>query len=165
MKWKFINQEDGKKTPVMVRVKGRMMTNQCLIANSYGEHLKDQIETITKEIPDNTDDAMKLFEKLIPKVDDELVMEEASYSEVYKLVSSLKPSKCRGENEVTNAMLREIPQIITLAVLHLFNWMVRKGTFPKKFKTSRIIPLRKRDKDAANLDSFCPVNNLNPIEK
>ena len=43
--------------------------------------------------------------------------------------------------------------------------MIRKGEFPEEFKTSRVIPLKKKGKDESELDSFRPVNNLNLIEK
>ena len=43
--------------------------------------------------------------------------------------------------------------------------MVRSGVYPAAFKTSRIIPLLKRNKDKSELDSFRPVNNVNPLAK
>ena len=66
---------------------------------------------------------------------------------------------------MTNMMLKEIPQYATLAIMHLFNWMVRSSVFPSEFKVSRILPLKKKDKPSSALDSFRPVNNMNPIEK
>merc|ERR1711954_593636 len=54
---------------------------------------------------------------------------------------------------------------MTLAILHLFNCMLRTDTFPQEYKTARIIPLKKKDKDKHDIDSFHPVSNLNPVEK
>ena len=160
-KWKFINREEGEKTPVMVRINGKKTSCRRFSANKYGDHLIEKIENLTKDLQNETNVAMEIFEWLIPNVDEEMVMEEASYKEIYEIISKLRPTKSRGENEVTNVMNPENPQIMTLAVLHLFYWMVRKSTLPQEFKTSRVIPLRIKDKDSAELDSFCPVNDLN----
>ena len=138
----------------MICIDGKKTTSQRKIANEYGEHLLRKIDKLTKDILDEKEVAIKLFQKLIPKVDEDFVIKEARYKEVYKIISKLKPTKSRGDNEVTNMLIREIPQIMTLATMHLFNSMVRTGSFPKDYKTSHIIPLCKKDKDELDIDSF-----------
>merc|ERR1711954_37175 len=100
---------------------------------------------------------------LIKRVEDDLVLRETNYREVYKIISNLKKSNSHGKNELTNNILKEIPQYITLAIVHLFNTMIRNEKYPQAFKTSRIIPLLKKKKSKTDLDSFRPVNNLNPL--
>ena len=68
--------------PVMVRINGKKTSCQRLIANKYGDHLIEKIENLTKDLPNETKVAMDLFERLIPNVDKEMVIEEATYREV-----------------------------------------------------------------------------------
>ena len=42
---------------------------------------------------------------------------------------------------------------------------MRKGEFPECLKTSRVIPIQKPGKSSNSLESFRPINNLNPVEK
>ena len=97
---------------------------------------------------------MNFFLKLIERVEDNFVFKEVRYKDIYKTIAKLKPSRARGENELTNEFLKEIPKYSTLAILHLFNWMVRSSKFPSEFKVSRILPSKKKDKPNTALDSF-----------
>ena len=108
---------------------------------------------------------MKIFTKLITRVEEDLTLKEINYKKVYKAVTKLKKSNSRGENELTNQFFKEIPQFISLAILHLFNNIVRSGKYPNELKISRIIPLIKKKKDKGNIDSYRPINNVNPIGK
>ena len=98
-------------------------------------------------------------------MEEDWFLETVRYKDIEKVISKIKPSRSRGDNEVTNLMIREIPQYATLATMHLFNCMVRTGIFPKEYQVSRFIPLKKKDKDDLDINSHRPVNNLNPIEK
>ena len=164
-KWKFIRNDDTDKTPVYVKVDNNYTSCQRRIANAYAEHTSNKIKNLTEHLPDKKDQAMNIFKSLIKRVDQDLVLRETNYREVYKIISNLKRSNSRGENEITNNILKEIPQYITLAIVHLFNTMIRNEKYPQAFKTSRIIPLLKKKKSKTDLDSFRPVNNLNPLAK
>ena len=129
------------------------------------EHIQNKIECLTAEKPNRKDDAMKIFLKLIEKVEENFEFHEVLYKDIYKTITKLKPSRARGDNELTNEFLKEIPQYSTLAIMHLFNWMVRTSKFPSEFKVCRILLLKKKDKPSSALDLFRPVNNMNPIEK
>ena len=164
-KWKFIRNEDEEKIPVKVVIDRSSTSNQRKIANKYMEHIQNKIDSLTAEKPDRKDDAMKIFLKLIEKVEENFEFHEVLYKDIYKTITKLKPSRARGDNKLTNKILKEIPQYSTLAIMHLFNWMVRTSKFPSEFKVSRILPLKKKDKPSSALESFRPMNNMNPIEK
>ena len=124
-----------------------------------------KIKTLTSNMPERKEVAISIFKDVINKVEDDFKFEECTYKDVYRVVSRVKNSKTRGENEVCNSLLREIPQFMTLAIQHLVNSIIRTGKFPNELKVSRVIPLKKKGKDSSLLESFRPINNLNPIEK
>ena len=132
-----------------VKVKGKKTTDQCRIANEYGDMIIEKIKNLTKELPDKKSSAMKIYEKMITKVEENMVFTEVTYREVYKILSKTKNSKSRGDNELCSAFLKEIPQFTTLAIVHLFNCIVRTGVFLDEFKLSRIIALKKKMKDSS----------------
>ena len=118
-KWKFIQNDEEEKTPVKVVIDGSVTTSQRKIANKYMEHIQHKIDSLTVEKPDRKTDAMKIFAKLISKVDDTFEFEEVRYKDVYKTITKLKPSRARGENELTNVFIKEIPQYATLVIMQL----------------------------------------------
>merc|ERR1711954_417704 len=75
-KWKHINQEDRCKTPVNVKVNGVYTTDQRKIAEKYSEHLLKKIDSLTNELPDKRNEAMKIFTKLITRVEEDLTLKE-----------------------------------------------------------------------------------------
>ena len=79
-----------------------MTTSQRKIAEAYVDNLKNKIDRLTANLPDETEKAMKIFRKLINHVEENMEFEEVSYKDVYKLVNGLKKSNSRGENELTN---------------------------------------------------------------
>ena len=127
-----------------------MTTVQRTIAEEYACHIEKKIENLTKSLPEAKEKAVNIFKKLVSRVDEDFNFSEVRYKEVYKMVSSIRNSKSRGENELSNCFLREIPQYVSLALTHLFNNMVRSGVYPAAFKTSRIIPLLKETKTNLN---------------
>ena len=51
------------------------------------------------------------------------------------------------------------------SITHLFNHIICTGTYPKKLKISRIIPIKKAGKNKDSIDSYRPISNLHPVDK
>ena len=62
-------------------------------------------------------------------------------------------------------VLKQIPEFSAICLTHIINNIIRKSIFPKSLKTSRIIPIHKKNKDRFDLTSYRPINNLNVVEK
>merc|ERR1711954_492447 len=107
-KWKFINENDVCKTPVYVKINGKYSSNQRLIAEKYSEHLIDKIDSLTNSLPDKRNEAMKVYSKLVERVEEDCVLKEITYKKVYKTIMKLKKTNSRGENEITNRYLKEM---------------------------------------------------------
>ena len=75
--------------------------------------LLKKIEDLTKDLPDRKAEAMEVFRRVIDRVKDTLEFKEVIYQDVYKIISKLKNSKSRGENELNNLFLKEIQQYVS----------------------------------------------------
>ena len=109
-KWHFLKDDDEYKSPVCVKVARKLTTAQRKIAEEYATHIENKISNLTKSPPDSKENAVKIFKKLVTRVDKDFKFNEVQYKEVYKTVSGIKNSKSRGENELSNCFLCEIPQ-------------------------------------------------------
>ena len=59
---------------------------------------------------------MNLFRKLIERNEEDFSFFTVSLKNVYKIINHLRPTKARGENEITNLMIKQIPQYVALAI-------------------------------------------------
>ena len=77
----------------------------------------------------------------------------------------MKRSNAGGNNEITSSIIKESPHFLSICICHLVNCIMRQGIFPDCFKVSRVIPILKKGKPIEEMDSYRPINNLNPLEK
>ena len=109
--------------------------------------------------------AETVFKQLIPRNPNDFEFSEITINQMAKIIHKSKPTKSRGNDEVNMFTIKEIPQLVSIALTHLCNTMVRKGVFPSALKTSRVIPILKPGKCSKDLKSFRPINNMNAIDK
>ena len=85
-KWKILRQDEGNKTPVSVKINGKKTTCQRKIVEKYSKQILKKIDNEKKNILDKRENTMDIFKSLITRVEDELLMKEVTYKEVYKVV-------------------------------------------------------------------------------
>merc|ERR1711954_24930 len=94
-----------------------------------------------------------------------LVLKPVTISETKKILKNIKNSNARGNCELTNRIVKAIPEYMAVAIIHLANRIFTTGVYPTSLKITRILPLRKMGKPEDDFGSYRPINNLNPISK
>ena len=97
-------------------------------------------------MPSSTILAQLVFKKLVKRNPKDFKLKEVTIKDTYNYLNKLKPSKSRGDDEVNNFIIKQIPNFMAVCITHLFNHIVWKGIFPDNLKTSRVIPIRKPNK-------------------
>ena len=152
--WKeLIEFKEEEKTLLRVNINNKPITSPRKLAQSYGEHLIAKLTKIKDKLPASTIIAEKTFKDLVPYVENDFKLKRMTIRETYKYIEKLKPSKCRGNDEVNNFIIKEIPQFMALSINHLYNHMIVTGVYPSCLKTSRIIPIKKPGKSSDNIDN------------
>ena len=77
----------------------------------------------------------------------------------------MKTSKCTGNDRISALFIKETATASSLYTTHLYNSMIRTGTFPKSLKISKLTPIHKQRKPVRLRSSYRPIANLNAIEK
>jgi hypothetical protein len=100
----------------------------------------------------------KMVEEPMAKEDDR----EFTTGEIRQTITSIDHKKSPGEDGITSKILtwafENFPRIVT----SLYNGCLRKGCFPKRWKTARIIPLIKPGKENCNdASKYRPISLLN----
>ena len=166
-RWKVIDSLDEPENliPTTINYKGELSNSPKRIGEMLGNFYNEKIETIRSEFDASNTAAMETFEYLIPKPNTSFSFKTVSTSKTYEVITKLKLSNAKGNDEMTSRIMRECPHFNALAITHIFNSMIRTKKYPQILKTARIVPLLKKGKDPTDPNSFRPVSNLLVTDK
>merc|ERR1711954_149445 len=159
----FTPEEDS--VPTEIKYKGKNLTSPKAIAESYAEFSDDKLEEIRKSVEFENFKAVKLFKRVIPRVENEVILEPVTVQEIRKIIKNLKNTNSRGNTEITNKIVKELKEYLSVALKHLTNTIYTTGKYPDILKIARVLPLKKKGKPSDDMNSFRPINNLCPLDK
>lgn len=93
------------------------------------------------------------------------VFNQISVDEVYKLLLKCNKSKAPGPDMITNTILSSIARTISPGLTTFFNFSINNGVFPKKWKTSNVVPIFKNKGEKSDVKNYRPISLLNCISK
>ena len=79
--------------------------------------------------------------------------------EILREIQSLK-HKSPGVSGINKHILSHCPRNIIYILKNIYNASLFIGHFPSNFKTAKIIPIPKPDKDAASIENYRPISLL-----
>ena len=85
--------------------------------------------------------------------------------EIQKGITTLNNKKTPGPDLVTPKMLKELPRKGLIALLYIFNGILRTQHWPKVLNTAEIILIHKPGKDPNDPASYRPISLLSTISK
>lgn len=82
-----------------------------------------------------------------------------------KIIQGLRTKKAPGPDCVSNLLLKKLPSEGQQYLTNIFNTCLRLGYFPKAWKESKTIAVRKGNKPANQVASYRPISLLSSIGK
>lgn len=86
-------------------------------------------------------------------------------TEVWEVIRKLKTRKAPGDDGIHNIMLKNLSQKSVVFITKIFNGCLKLGYFPNKWKTAKVIPLKKPGKDTSLPVSYRPISLLPVLGK
>ncbi|KJK85276.1 hypothetical protein H633G_10887 [Metarhizium anisopliae BRIP 53284] len=131
--------------------------------------------TVTTDRQDQAEELLRTFFPPLPAmVEDEpdgpqrtaLVMPELTMEEVERKVMAPKPWKAPGDDGLPAMVWKELWPVVKEWVLHLFRLSIKNGELPTQWRSARIIPLKKPDKDNYTVaGAWRPISLLSTLGK
>ena len=84
--------------------------------------------------------------------------------EVMKIIGQLSNSTAFGLDNIDTYIIKLIKEEITPALTHIINLSLRHNTYPEKWKSSKVVPLYKKD-DPLNPKNYRPVALIPVLSK
>lgn len=131
------------------------------ICERFNEHFLNSIDEIVKNIHPS-----KTHVESISHIESDKNLEEfcmIEMSELRKTISNMK-NKESNIDGITVQILKYAFETIGDKILNLINKSLRKGTFPRNWKTSTVVPIEKIT-GTINSEEFRPINIVAPYEK
>lgn len=102
-----------------------------------------------------------LRSKVISPNDVDLV----TVGELKLAISKLKNKKAPGADNIPNVVLKNLPTKALMAIVNLFNCMLKRQHFAKSLKHSKIVLFHKPGKDPAFPQNYRPISLLTGLSK
>lgn len=84
--------------------------------------------------------------------------------EVRKILTSLNTAKAVGPDGISNRILRECADSLSVPLARLFNWSLQLGRFPTPWKLANVVPVYKKS-DRQKVENYRPVSLLSTLSK
>ena len=112
-RWKTFNsltpEEDA--IPVEINHKGKVLTSAKEIAASYAQFLDEKTEKIRSEGSFTNFKALRIFRKVVKRVEDDVVFPPVTIKEVKTIIRGLKSTNSRGNTDITNRIVKTFMNI------------------------------------------------------
>ena len=102
---------------------------------------------------------------MLPRNKNEFKLPLLTVEDTRKLIKNAKNSWTLCGNDISMNIIKKLNDRISPHITHLFNCIIRSGTYPEIVQISKILPLLKPKKDKFEIESYRPVNVMGPVEK
>lgn len=137
--------------------------------------LKRQDGTVTRDKQEQMEELLGAFFPPLPTdIDDEqdrphrapVAMPELTIEEVERKVMAAKPWKAPGVDGLPAMVWKQLWPVVKERVLHLFRLSVKDGDLPRQWRSAKIIPLKKPNKeDYTVARAWRPISLLSTLGK
>lgn len=129
---------------------------------SVGSELAHKILVNTSSQPTPSITAPSYFNTATPH--NSLVVLPTDEAEIKTLIMDLKSDSATGWDGIPSRLLKDAREIISYPLSKLLNLCIEKGTFPRAFKKSIIIPIHKSG-DKQTVSNYRPISILPALSK
>lgn len=132
----------------------RCLQNQCTVnlQNADIDHL-EMVTEFVEELKENAPDA------------DEQTLDFVTPNEVVTLLGQLQKRKASGPDKISNTLLKILPKKPIIALVGIYNAMLRYQSFPSAWKKADVIFLPKPNKDPTFPQNYRPISLLSAVGK
>ena len=157
-----MNKNKAKKSfPIFFKNKGKLISNQTDIANSFNNFFTNIGRNLANEIPpQNKSDK----EYLTNKTNNIFHFHNVSEDTVQKTIAILKTKNSFGHDDISTKLLKEISIELIKPLTTLTNQCFHTVISPDNLKIAKVIPLHKKD-DPTDINNYRPIFLLPYISK
>lgn len=165
--WHIINSEVSNKNKnkhenIIIEENDCTVTNPKSISNMFNNYFINMVSNKKLSIANN--DSTKTFSENHNYFRKMFNLKVTNSKEVVNVIKSLKNTNSTGFDDIPISIIKEVKYHLSGILTHLINSSFISGIFPNQLKTSKIIPIHKRD-NPKKLSNYRPISLLPVISK
>jgi hypothetical protein len=164
--WEILNSASGKANNSSkideIRSGNNILKNYSEIAQAFNDYFCNIGSEICNSIEQSTIDPLSYI-PVNPDVPN-FVINSPGPSHVIDVVNVMQPKSSSDSNSVNMKLIKFVIYEISVPLSHIFKLSISTGTFPDKFKTSRVVPIFKQG-DPKICDNYRPIALVNSFSK
>ena len=167
-KWKKLQTETGQKkfeNPDIIIDEGKQITNPKKIAEALNRQYLSKVRKTVNSIHPTETNPLDKYKEVVGDQMTDFHFKQISMSELLKEVSNMKPTTSAGQDMIPMRAVKAATRELAPLLLNMVNQTIAKKTYPKCMKTTKIKPIRKKEKDKTNSDGWRPVNIVQSLAK
>ena len=142
-----------------------MFTSPTDIANTINEELIVKYKRLIKQIPKTNVDPLENYKKVTQNITTKFSIKQINMTELGQILHDTKPSGSTGLDNLSMRTIKNLQKTLEPLLLNLINSVIEQENYPDNLKTSKVIPLKKPDKNENTATSYCGINLLSVISK
>ena len=156
--WSHINELLGRSNrnslPQEMDFNGVLLSSAKDKAESFNKYFIGLPMKISADIPQ----VPQSFQDYMKQCDDNasMFLKPTSKSEIIDIVSSLKPSKSSGSDDISPRIIKECIHIFIDPLCKIMNMSLSQGVVPDKLKVAKVVPVYKKS-DRKNVINYRPI--------
>ncbi|GBO44389.1 putative RNA-directed DNA polymerase from transposon X-element [Araneus ventricosus] len=99
------------------------------------------------------------------KIDNFPALPTPNPTDIIKYIRKVNIHKAPGSDGITNNMLRNLPIITLIKIIHIINNIFKHQYFPNSWRVAIVVPILKPGKDPTNPTSYRPISLLPTLSK
>ena len=143
---------------------GKLITKSQELADTQNSYFINKIKNIKEIIQPPQNDTLKLVSTFMEGKRCSMEISFIHPDEVMKIISQLSNSTAFGLDNIDTYIVKLIKEEITPALTHIINLSLKSKTYPESWKSSKIVPLYKKD-DPLNPQNYRPVALIPVLSK
>ena len=133
------------------------------MANALNRQYLSKIRNLILSIPPTETDPLEKFTQVVGDKVNSFTFKLINMSELRKEISKMRPTASEGLDTIPMRAIKAAANELAPLLLELVNSTISKTTFPTEMKTTKIIPIRKTDKEKTSSEGWRPINIVQAI--
>ena len=106
-----------------------------------------------------------LYKKVVGDKMKTFTFQQVNMSQLLREISNMKPTTSAGADMIPMKAIKAAITELAPLILNMVNQTIAWKTFPTKMKTTKIKPIRKKEKEGTDSDGWRPVNIVQSLSK
>ena len=151
--------------PTQLYIEGKHITSPKAIASEMNKFYIEKLKKIIADIPASDLDPLRKLKEMMEGNQDSFSFREVREEEVTKMINTAKNSGSSGTDWIDNRCIKLVANELSPAITRIINLSIKQSIFPSSYKTSKLVPIQKKDTNPMLCNSWRPVNQLVSVGK